>query len=66
MVVIFLVHLFIFIGVYLLYNVVLFSAVQESESVVYIHIFIEYILNVSLALCITALPHELLTDCQFL
>ena len=66
MVVIFLVHLFIFIGLYLLYSVVLFSAVQESESVVYIHIFIEYIFNVSLALCVTALPHELLTDCQFL
>ena len=38
MVSIFLVHIFIFIGVYLLYNVVLFSAVQQRESVIRIHI----------------------------
>ena len=29
----------IFIGVYLIYNVVLVSAVQQSESVIHIHIF---------------------------
>ena len=29
----------IFIGVYLLYNIVLVSAIQQSESALYIHVF---------------------------